>query len=237
MPKISDEGGEVVIIISANAEWAAAMQYFHQPPFETSPLGAFFQIQLGNREAVLFHGGWGKIAAAAGTQYVIDRWQPSLVINLGTCGGLEDKTRVGEILLVDKTLVYDIYERMGDPAEAIAHYATQIDLSYLSEPYPQIVRRSQLVSADQDIDPDLVHKLVDEFGAVAADWESGAIAWTAHKNDVPCLILRAVSDLVDPMGGEIYESEEFKDRAESVMLPLLRALPNWIRCAFWGLKN
>jgi len=237
MPKISDEGGEVVIIISANAEWAAAMQYFHQPPFETSPLGAFFQIQLGNREAVLFHGGWGKIAAAAGTQYVIDRWQPSLVINLGTCGGLEDKTRVGEILLVDKTLVYDIYERMGDPAEAIAHYATQIDLSYLSEPYPQIVRRSQLVSADQDIDPDLVHKLVDEFGAVAADWESGAIAWTAHRNDVPCLILRAVSDLVDPMGGEIYESEEFKDRAESVMLPLLRALPNWIRCAFWGLNN
>lgn len=237
MPRISDEGGEVVIIISANAEWAAAMQYFHQPPVETSPLGVFFQIQLGNREAVLFHGGWGKIAAAAGTQYVIDRWQPSLVINLGTCGGLEDKTRVGEILLVDKTLVYDIYERMGDPAVAIAHYTTQIDLSYLSEPYPQIVRRSQLVSADQDIDPDLVHKLVDEFGAVAADWESGAIAWTAHMNDVPCLILRAVSDLVDPMGGEIYDSEDFKDRAESVMLPLLRALPNWIRCAFWGLKN
>lgn len=237
MPRISDEGGEVVIIISANAEWTAALQYFHQPPVETSPLGAFFQIQLGNREAVLFHGGWGKIAAAAGTQYVIDRWQPSLVINLGTCGGLEDRTRVGEILLVDKTLVYDIYERMGDPAAAIAHYTTQIDLSYLSEPYPQIVRRSQLVSADQDIDPDLVHKLVDDFGAVAADWESGAIAWTAHRNDVPCLILRAVSDLVDPLGGEIYDSEDFKDRAESVMLPLLRALPNWIRCAFWGLKN
>ncbi len=237
MPKISDEGGEVVIIISASAEWAATLQYFHQPPVEISPLGAYFQIQLGNREAVLFHGGWGKIAAAAGTQYVIDRWQPGLVINLGTCGGLEDKTRVGEILLVDKTLVYDIYERMGDPAAAIAHYTTHIDLSYLSEPYPQIVRRSQLVSADQDIDPDLVHKLVDEFGAVAADWESGAIAWTAHRNDVPCLILRAVSDLVDPLGGEIYDSEDFKNRAESVMLPLLRALPNWIRCAFWGLKS
>jgi len=65
MPKISDEGGEVVIIISANAEWTATMQYFHLPPVETSPFGAFFQIQLGNREAVLFHGGWGKIAAAA----------------------------------------------------------------------------------------------------------------------------------------------------------------------------
>jgi len=237
MLKISDEGGEVVIIISANAEWTTVMQYFHQPPVEKSPFGSHFQMQLGNREAILFFGGWGKISAAASAQYVIDRWQPSLIINLGTCGGLEEKTHVGEILLVDKTLIYDIYERMGDPAQAIDHYTTQIDLSFLSEPYPQVVRRGQLVSADQDIDPDLVHKLVDDFDAVAADWESGAIAWTANKNEVPCLILRGVSDLVDPMGGEIYESEEFKDRAESVMLPLLRALPNWIRCAFWGLKK
>ena len=237
MPKISDEGGEVLIIISANAEWNTAIQYFHQPPVETSPFGSFFPLQLGNREALLFHGGWGKIAAAASAQYCIDRWQPSLIINLGTCGGLADKTHVGEILLVDQTLVYDIYERMGDPAEAIAHYTTQIDISFLSEPYPQTVRRSRLVSADQDIDPDLVHKLVDDFGAIAADWESGAIAWTANKNEIPCLILRGVSDLVDPLGGEIYESEEFKDRAENVMLPLLRALPNWIRCAFWGLKH
>ncbi|MRR29370.1 hypothetical protein EG834_03330, partial [bacterium] len=152
MPKISDEGGEVVILISANAEWTAVMQYFHLPPVETSPFGSFFQLQLGNREAVLFHGGWGKIAAAASAQYVIDRWQPGLVINLGTCGGLEDKTRVGEILLVEKTLVYDIYERMGDPAQAIDHYTTSIDLSFLNEPYPQVVRRSLLVSADQDID-------------------------------------------------------------------------------------
>jgi len=237
MLKISDEGGEVVIIISANAEWTTVMQYFHQPPVEKSPFGSHFQMQLGNREAILFFGGWGKISAAASAQYVIDRWQPSLIINLGTCGGLEEKTHVGEILLVDKTLIYDIYERMGDPAQAIDHYTTHIDLSFLSEPYPQVVRRGQLVSADQDIDPDLVHKLVDDFDAVAADWESGAIAWTANKNEVPCLILRGVSDLVDPMGGEIYESEEFKDRAESVMLPLLRALPNWIRCAFWGLKK
>jgi adenosylhomocysteine nucleosidase len=237
MPKIGDEGGEVVIIISANAEWKTVLQYFHQPPVETSPFGSWFQLQLGNHEAVLLHGGWGKIAAAASSQYVIDRWQPGLVINLGTCGGLANKTRVGEILLVNKTLVYDIYERMGDPAQAIDHYTTPIDLSFLSEPYPQIVQLSQLVSADQDIDPDLVHKLVDDFGAVAADWESGAIAWTAHKNNVPCLILRGVSDLVDPLGGEIYESDEFTSRAENIMLPLLRALPNWIRCAFWGLKK
>lgn len=33
-------------------------------------------------------GGWGKIDAAAAAQYGISRWQPSVVINLGTCGDL-----------------------------------------------------------------------------------------------------------------------------------------------------
>ena len=230
-----DEKADAVIIISAHAEWKGVMNYFHNPATGRSPFGSYFQMQLGGRKVSFFHGGWGKISAAAGAQYAIDRWQPKLLVNLGTCGGLQDKTRVGEILLVEKTLVYDIYERMGDPAEAVAHYTTDLDLTFLSEPYPQVVRRAQLVSADQDIDPDLVHKLVDDLGAIAADWESGAIAWAAARNEVKCLILRGVSDLVDPLGGEIYESDEFQSRADDVMLPLLRALPNWIRCAFWGL--
>jgi len=231
---LNDESGKVAVLVSANAEWASVLQFYNMPPTEVSPYGTWFQIPLGGRDVVLFHGGWGKVAAAASTQYVIDCWNPQLLINLGTCGGLVGKARVGEVLLVEKTLIYDIYERMGDPAEALAFYTTELDLSFLADPYPQAVRRSLLVSADQDIDPDLIHKLTDDYGAVAADWESGAIAWTARRNEIRCLILRGVSDVVDPFGGEIYDSDEFHRRADAVMTSLLKALPNWIRCAFWG---
>lgn len=232
-----DESGiQVVVIVSANAEWSAVLRYFQSPTVQASPFGTFFITPLAGREVVLFQGGWGKISAAASAQYVLDRWRPQLVINIGTCGGLGGRISVGEVLLVDKTLVYDIYERMGDPQEAIRHYTTQLDLSFLAQPFPQIVRRGLLVSADQDIDPDLVHKLAGDYGASAADWESGAIAWTAQRNGARCLILRGVSDLVDPLGGEIYDSTAFKDRANDVMLVLLKSLSNWIRCAFWGSK-
>ena len=100
---------------------------------------------------IFFHGGWGKIAAAGSTQYAIDRWQPGLLVNLGTCGGFAGQVHQGEILLVERTVVYDIIELMGDFDEHIAHYSTFLDLSWLSPPYPHAVRRTLLVSGDRDL--------------------------------------------------------------------------------------
>ncbi|KAF0110916.1 MAG: S-adenosylhomocysteine/5'-methylthioadenosine nucleosidase [Chloroflexi bacterium] len=227
---------QVIVLVSANAEWETVLRFYKDPTVQKTPFGTYFYTSIAGKSTVLFHGGWGKISAAASAQYAIDHWNPGLLINIGTCGGLAGKTHVGELLLVEQTLVYDIYERMGDPAAAISHYSTQLDLSFLNEPFPQNVRKVRLVSADQDIDPDLVYKLMDDYSAIAADWESGAIAWTAQQNQIRCLILRGVSDLVDPLGGEIYESGEFHDRAQEIMYPILKALPNWIRCALWGIK-
>ncbi len=91
------------------------------------------------------------------------------------------------------------------------------------------MRRARLVSADSDIVPAQVDRLRERYGAVAADWESGAIAWTAARNGVPCLILRAVSDLVGAAGGEVYDDyAEFERRSLEVMRTLLGVLPAWL---------
>jgi len=98
---------------------------------QRSPYGEFADIQLSTFNLQLFHGGWGKISAAATTQYVIDHFKPDLLINLGACGGFAGRIETGTIILVERTLVYDIIEQMGDGAEAIEHYSTKIDLSWL----------------------------------------------------------------------------------------------------------
>ena len=223
---------EVAILLSALSEWQTAQSLFSDTGNENSPFGDYFLTCVAEKRCVFFHGGWGKISAAASTQFVIDRWQPKLLVNLGTCGGFEGHTAVGEVVLVDETMVYDIHERMNDPFEALQFYTTRIDLSFLRRPYPQAVRIGRLVSADEDIDPAKINRLRQEFGAVVADWESAAIAWTAQRNGVRVLILRAVSDLVSESGGELYGGGDFNTRAAQVMRPLLQALPGWIRCAF-----
>ncbi len=227
-------GNRVLVLISANAEWRAIRALFPSVVVHSSPYGEWFQSwlpSLKDQEQVVFlQGGWGKIAAAASTQYAISRWKPELLINLGTCGGLAGQIEHGEIILAEKTLVYDIIELMGEYDAQLGRYATQLDLSWLQEPYPQAVRRTLLVSADRDILASQVSWLKDEYCAIAGDWESGAIAYVAHRNLTRLLILRGVTDLVGESGGEAYGNKEiYRQATEKVMSNLISALPAWIK--------
>jgi len=224
----------IVVIISANTEWRVVCTIFSDVELHTSPFGQWFVVDLNvgehNEQVLFFHGGWGKIAAAASTQYVIDRWTPELLINLGTCGGFEGEIEKGTIILAERTIVYDIINQMGDYEAAIERYATDIDLSWLSESYPQDVHRTLLVSGDRDLLVDDIPRLKAQFGAVAGDWESGAIAWVAARNNTKCLILRGVTDLVGSSGGEAYEGNIhiFVKGATEVLRRLVDSLPAWI---------
>ncbi|MEN4011311.1 MAG: 5'-methylthioadenosine/S-adenosylhomocysteine nucleosidase [Chloroflexota bacterium] len=221
-----------VVIVSANEEWKTVACRYADRPQQPTPFGTSHEMNVDGQRVLLMHGGWGKTAAAASTQYSISRWQPRLVVNLGTCGGLRGRIEQGEILLVDETWIYDVVERMGDAQEALEHYHVRLDLSWLREPYPFSVRRAALLSADQDIDPARVSALMSRFNGVAADWESGAIAWVAQRNQTPCLILRAVTDLVDDHDGEAYGRwDVFASNTRLVMQRLLDHLDAWLACS------
>jgi adenosylhomocysteine nucleosidase len=221
---------QIAVLISAGAEWRSVLPLFPQAEIQTSPFSTWFAATIAGQPAIFLHGGWGKIAAAASTQYVIDRWQPRLLVNLGTCGGFAGEIERGEIFLAERTLVYDIIEKMSDPHLAIARYSTDLDLSWLGADLPLPVRRGLLVSADRDLLVEDIAQLKALYGAVAGDWESGAIAWVAERNHIPCLILRGVSDLVSEESGEAYgDYGLFAQRTSEIMPRLVASLPDWLK--------
>jgi len=218
---------KTVVLISAIAEWNAVKPLFPKAKLRRFPFGECFDILLQDEHISFFHSGWGKIASAGSMQYVIGSYSPDLIVNLGTCGGFEGGVKQGEVVLVEKTYVYDIVELMGD-LDVVSYYASSLDLSWLSEPYPFPVRRGMIASADSDLPPGKI-PFLRSLGAIAADWESAALAWVAQRNNARLLILRGVSDMVSEAGGEAYNNIEiFNDRAKGIMEQLVEQLPEWL---------
>jgi adenosylhomocysteine nucleosidase len=208
---------KIAVLISAIAEWNAVKPLFPEAKIRRFPFGECFDIVLQDEHISFFHSGWGKIASAGSMQYVIDKYSPHLIVNLGTCGGFVGGVEQGEIILV----------LMGD-LDIVSYYASSLDLSWLEEPYPYPVRRGMIASADSDLPPARIPFLKAQ-GAIAADWESAALAWVAQRNNAHLLILRGVSDMVSEEGGEAYNNiEMFNERARGVMQQLIEQLPDWL---------
>jgi len=231
---------DFVIIISADAEWRVVQELFPDGKYAATPYGEWFDHFYTDhpplaKPVVYFHGGWGKVAAAGSTQYSIDRWHPRMIINLGTCGGFEGDVDRGEIILAEKTVIYDIFEQMGDPQEHLQHYSAELDLSWVTNSLPFEVRRKVLVSGDRDLYWQDVPELKTRYGAIAGDWESGAIAWVAVKNHTPCFILRGVTDLVGTSGGEAYNGnvDYYYQNTKLIMKKLVDSVPQWL-CMYYA---
>lgn len=231
----------VIILISANAEWEVVRACYPQETCYQSPYGEWFYYPSpGNSEIsyslqkistpwIFFQGGWGKISAAGSTQYVIDRWHPDLLVNLGTCGGFTGEIDRFQTVLANRTVVYDIYEQMGDPDTHTNFYTTWLGSEWLTKILPHPVQVGTLVSADRDLFPEQIQELKEKYQARAGDWESGAIAFIAHRNQAKLIILRGVTDLVGAEGGEAYQNSSlFINMTKIVMAKLLDQLPDWV---------
>jgi adenosylhomocysteine nucleosidase len=217
------------VLISANAEWRVVKPLYASASIQTSPYGEYFYANVERERVLFFHGGWGKVAAAGSTQYVIDRFRPARLINLGTCGGVEGRIKRFDIVAVEKVVIYDIAEAMGDSKEAIAEYTTTLPLPTR---LPVPVVGAAMYSADRDLTAAGLREMEAQYQPVVADWESGAIAWVAHKNNTPLLILRGVSDLVSGEKAEAQGNLQlFQDNTVRVMQDLVAALPKWL--AVW----
>jgi adenosylhomocysteine nucleosidase len=214
------------VLVSANAEWRVVKPLFGTAKIETSPYGEYFFAGVGRERVLFFHGGWGKVAAAGSAQYVIDRFHPGRLINLGTCGGVDGRIKRFDVVILEKVVIYDIAEAMGDSKEAIADYSTTLPLPAR---LPVPVVKATMYSADRDLTPAGLRELDPSYHPVVADWESGAIAWVAQRNGTPVLILRGVTDLVSPDTAEAQGNLQlFQDNTVRVMRNLVGDLPKWL---------
>jgi len=216
---------KIVILVCSDFEWVVVRKRFKNEDLNHSPYGNWFlhpDKQTNKNEVIWFKSGWGKIGSAGSTQYVIDKWKPDLIINIGSCGGFRGKIDLYQLVLIKKTVVYDMIDFIGTKGTSIKFYKTDINLSWLKDKSILKLPKKVIVTGDQDLNPDRLPELYEKYKAVVGDWESGAISWICKMNGTKLLIIRGVSDLVGLNSNPAYTEDENDFRkGVKIVMPLL----------------
>jgi len=150
--------------------------------------------------------GVGKVNAAICAQTLILRYKPELIINCGVAGSLTDELNVGDIAIGTDVVQHDFdTSPFGDPIG----FVSTVDTTYfpldkgVSEKLFDIAtgykiaraKHARLASGDQVVaTTERRNEIVRLFGGEVCDMEAGAIAHACLLNNVPCAVIRAISD-------------------------------------------
>ncbi len=191
----------------------------------------FYQGNLNGAAAVVVQAGIGKVNAACCTQTLIDQFPVSCVINTGIAGSLQAKIDIGDIVLSTDAVEHDMdvaalgYQPGKIPDMEVSAFAAddrlrQIAKESCEKVNPDIhVYEGRVVTGDQFISSkEKKAWLTDTFDGCCAEMEGAAIAHAAYLNQIPFLVVRAISDKADDSAQMDYPTFEAKAIEHSVRL-------------------
>lgn len=157
--------------------------------------------------------GAGEIAAAAGTQFLIDRFEVDMILNFGAVGALTPEIATAELCIVERVIHYDFdttnwldLPRGQYPGQPSAYLPTDKTLLNKALALCPSLRKVTCASADKFVDAaedkTRLHELYD---ADICEMESAGVVLTCTKNNVPCLLIKAVSDCLIGGGKEFLK--------------------------------
>ncbi|MBC7247839.1 MAG: 5'-methylthioadenosine/S-adenosylhomocysteine nucleosidase [Actinobacteria bacterium] len=168
--------------------------------------------EFAGEEVIVLTCGVGKVAAAAGTMLLLERYRPWVLLVCGTAGALTPRTGAGDLVLSTALLPGDVgvahsggFGNTGPGVYEegrVAFSPTFTSPHWLLELAADAARAAGLpfhlgpvLTCDQVVlDPELRSHLGEVFQALAVEMEGAAAAQVAMQADVPCMAVRAISD-------------------------------------------
>ena len=181
----------------------------------------FLEGTLNGAAVVIVRSGVGKVNAAVCAQILADIFEVTHIINTGVAGSLNAALDIGDILISTDALHHDVdatifgykpgeVPQLGCREFIADEHLAQVAVSTCKEVNPDIhVHTGRVVSGDQFISSKEVKtRLIQEFQGDCAEMEGASIAHGAYLNDIPFVIIRAISDKADDSAEMDYPTFE-----------------------------
>lgn len=184
----------------------------------------FFYGFIQEKEVIVVRSGIGKVNMAVCTQILIDDFQVSALINTGVAGSLRNEINIGDIVLSKDTMQHDVdatgfgYKKGEIPRMETSIFKGDEELINLAKQCCEKVNQDiqcfvgRVVTGDQFIsDGEKKQELIKSFDGYCTEMEGAAMGQVAYLNQVPFVVIRAISDKADHSAEMNYQ--EFEEQA------------------------
>ena len=180
----------------------------------------FFEGKLAGCDVVIVICGVGKVHAAMCTQVLCSNFGVTHIVNTGVAGSLDAQLDICDVLVSTDAVQHDMdvhylgYEVGRVPGLNTTAFAADERLRQLAfeeseRIRPGHTRLGRVATGDQFVCSDEQKaKIIADTGASCTEMEGGSIAQVAYVNQVPFVILRAISDKADDSAQMDYPTFE-----------------------------
>lgn len=169
----------------------------------------FHEGSLQGLPVVVVQCGIGKVNAALCAQILCDCYGVTHLTNTGIAGSLCNGLDIGDLVISQDAMHHDFdcchfgYPR-GQVAgmDVVAFPADETLIAYAfaaaEKIHPGHVKTGRIASGDQFVcDSQVKNGIIETTHALCTEMEGAAIAQTAYRNQIPFVIIRAISDKAD----------------------------------------
>ncbi len=157
-------------------------------------------------DVCLLESGIGKVNATLAAEWLAREFQPDLIINTGSAGGIKAGAQVGDFVFADQVCHHDVDVspigfKFGELPRLPVYYPIKQSWLQLLD---QVATENQvkhhvgtIASGESFIYHDhQVAQIKARFdGVIACEMEAAAVAQVCYLHDIDCLILRNLSDV------------------------------------------
>ena len=197
----------------------------------------FYEGTLAEFPVVVVQCGIGKVNAALCVQILCDCYGVTHVVNTGIAGSLTAQLDIGDLVISRDAMYHDVDCHAFDypvgkvPGMPVAYEADERLLAYAFAAAelinPGHTRVGRVASGDQFVcEKALKEHIISVTQALCTEMEGAAIAHAAYRNEIPFVIIRAISDKADDSAEMDYPTFEkiAAHRCAAVIMELVKQL-------------
>lgn len=175
----------------------------------------FHTGSLQGRRVVVCCAGMGKANAAATVQLLITKYGATAVVFSGIAGNMTGKIGIGDVVVGKEVVYHDAEDAMlAQSAPFTAQYTCDAGLRRLAVSACQVLGvraiEGRIATGDQFVgDAATKAAIAQKVAPDCVEMEGAAVCQICARNQVPCLILRAMSDNADEAAHQTLVVKKF----------------------------